>query len=149
MPTFCIANERLADEKGVVLRRFAWKAARENDRNKNLYNIVRDRHYVKLRHVGFEMPRPLVIFLEPSGDRIAPSGFDAARKPEHAGRIPEHGFHIVRVMRILRSNEFCKEGPCRGFVRGSGCVATRCDYHEDNEESCLDRRIAHGACKSP
>ena len=106
MPTICIANERLADEKCVVLRRLAWKAARENDRDKNLHNIVRDRRYVKLRHVGFEMPRALVIFLEPSGDRIASSGFDAARKPEHARRIPEHGFHIVRVMRILRSNEF-------------------------------------------
>jgi hypothetical protein len=41
MPTICIANERLADEKGVVLRRFAWKAARENDRDKNLHNILR------------------------------------------------------------------------------------------------------------
>src|ERR1700736_6651957 len=104
MPTICIANERLADEKDIVLRRFAWKAARENDRDENLHDVVRDRGYVKLRHVGFEMPCAFVVFLEPSGDRIASSGFDATRKPEHAGRIPKHGFHIVRIMRILRSH---------------------------------------------
>ena len=85
MPAICIANERLADEKRVVLGWFAWKAARENDGDKNLHDVVRDRGYVELRHVGFEMPCAIVVLLEPSGDRLASSGFDATRKPEHAG----------------------------------------------------------------
>ena len=85
MPAICIANERLADKKRVVLWWFAWKAARENDGDKNLHDVVRDRGYVELRHVGFEMPCAIVVLLEPSGDRLASSGFDATRKPEHAG----------------------------------------------------------------
>ena len=40
MPALCIANERLADQKLVVLRWLAWKASRENDGHKNLHNVV-------------------------------------------------------------------------------------------------------------
>ena len=55
------------------------------------------------------MPCAFVVFLESSGDRLGPSRFHASRKQKHAGRIPEHGSHIARVMRILRGYEFRKE----------------------------------------
>jgi len=58
-------------------RTFGWKAACDNDGDKNPHGVVRDRGYVKLGHVGFEMPSAFVVFIEPSGDRIASSGFDA------------------------------------------------------------------------
>jgi len=57
---------------------FASKAAGENDRDKNLHDVIRDHGCAKLRHVGFEMPGTFVIFPETIGDRIPSSGFDAS-----------------------------------------------------------------------
>jgi hypothetical protein len=40
IPAGCIADERLADQKCVVLWRFARKASRENDGDKNLHYVA-------------------------------------------------------------------------------------------------------------
>src|SRR5689334_3046154 len=75
VPTSFIANECLANQKCVVLWRVAWKASRENDGDKDLNHVARDRRNVKLRHVGFEMPSAFIVLLEASCDRVGPSGF--------------------------------------------------------------------------
>jgi hypothetical protein len=103
----------------------------------------------KLRHIGFEMPGTFVIFPEAIGDRVAPSGFDASRKPKHAGRILEHGFHIVRVMGILRSHELGKEGSRLGLVRGGRFGPARGCCHSDKEEYNAGGTIVRKACKLP
>ena len=40
IPAGCIADERLADQKCVVLWRVAWKASRENDGDENLHYVA-------------------------------------------------------------------------------------------------------------
>jgi hypothetical protein len=40
IPAGCIADERLADQKCVVLWRFARKASHENDGDKNLHYVA-------------------------------------------------------------------------------------------------------------
>ena len=109
MPTFCIANERLADEKGVVLRRFAWKAARENDRDKNLHNIVRDRRYVKLRHVGFEMPRALVIFLNRAATASRPLVSTPRENQSMLGEFQSMDFTSSALCAFCAATNFAKK----------------------------------------
>ena len=104
-----IADEGLADEKGVPLWLAARKAARESDWHENLHDVVRDRGGMKARHVRFELPGALIVLLETVDGGLCPSGFDPAGEEQHVGRLPEHGFDRVCVMRILRSHEFREE----------------------------------------
>ena len=133
-------NECLADQKLVVLRRLARQASRENDGDENLHHVVRDHGGMKLRHVGFEMPRALVIFPEAIGYGFAPSGFDASAVPQHARRIPQHRLYLVRVMRILRGNEFGEERARLGFVRGGGGIGAEHGHHDDGENRGRGRK---------
>ena len=141
MPAGFIVNEGLADQKRVVLGSGTGKSSRENDGDKDLHDVVGDHGHMELRHVGFEMPRAFVVFLETIGDSLAPLVSMFRENQSMWGEFHSMALLRPRHAHSARLTNFVKSARASASVAAADACPPDAIIIEE-EERGRDRKIA-------